>query len=448
MAWAGTMERSASGNSAGEGRAFLPGDGQASIRQRIVAVVSTMRDLSRADDPQTMAQAYLRHLRQLFPCDGIVAASRRDLPAPHYRVTRSTIWSEDFNPWIDRDSLPVLTGGILGELLYGDEAQLIDDPEVAGDDPAREHLAGYRSMVAIPMYDQGRALNLLVLLGRQPGMFRPEQLPDLVLAACLYGRASNNLVLARHLEEQVRELDFELRRIAAVQRALLPRASPEIPGLEVRGKVQTARRAGGDYHDFIPLPDGRWAFVIADVSGSGASAAALMAVERTLAHAGGMDQPHAWLRLANSHLCANGLRELDSFVTAFVGVYDPATRSLDYASAGHPAPRLLRPGIPRSQRLLLDSVLGLPLGLDDSEVYDMASVRLEPGDTLVLYTDGIVDAPGVTGVPFGLKRLDQAFLPPEPDLGRQVARVFESLRLHTGERHPEDDQSLVVVRVH
>ncbi|MFM7540881.1 MAG: hypothetical protein ACKO9Z_14600, partial [Planctomycetota bacterium] len=142
------------------------GDGQHDIHRRIAAVATTMRDLSRAEDPQTMARVYLRHLRELFPCDGLVAASRRDLPSPHYRVTRSTLWSEDFNPWIDRDRLPVLTGGILGDLLYGDEARVIDDPEVAEDDPAREHLAGYRSMVAIPMYDQGRALNLLVLLGR------------------------------------------------------------------------------------------------------------------------------------------------------------------------------------------------------------------------------------------------------------------------------------------
>lgn len=442
------MERSASGKSAHNEPAFRSGEGNPSIQQRIVAVAATMRDLSKADDPQTMAQVYLRHLRQLFPCDGIVAASRRDLPAPHYRVTRSTLWTEDFNPWVDRDSLPVLTGGILGELLYGDEARVIDEPEVADGDPAREHLAGYRSMVAIPMYDQGRALNLLVLLGRQPGMFRAEQLPDLVLTACLYGRASNNLVLARKLEEQVRELDFELRRIAAVQRALLPHSTPAIPGLEVRGRVHAARRAGGDYHDFIPLADGRWAFIIADVSGSGASAAALMAVVHTLAHSGGLEEPHEWMARANAHLCANGLKSLDCFVTAFVGAYDPATRVLAYASAGHPAPRLLRPDLPRSQRHLLDIVLGLPLGLDTSEVYDKATVELKPGDTLVLYTDGLVDAPGITGTSFGLKRLDQAFLPPDPDIGKQVAKVFELLKLHSAGRHPEDDQTLVVVRVH
>ena len=235
-----------------------------------------MRELSRADDPQTMARVYLRHLKQLFPCDGLVAISRRDLPSPHYRVTRSTLWSEDFDPWKDRDSLPVLAGGILGDLLYGDEARVFDSLEIAPNDPAREHLAGYQSMAAIPMYDQGRALNLLVLLSNKPREFRVEQLPDLVLTACLYGRASNNLVLARKLEEQVSELAFELRRIAMVQQALLPPSTPAISGLEVRARLAAARRAGGDYHDFIPLPDGRWAFVIADVSGSGASAAALM----------------------------------------------------------------------------------------------------------------------------------------------------------------------------
>jgi len=256
-------------------------------------------------------------------------------------------------------------------------------------------------------------------------------------------------VLARKLEEQLTELDFELKRIAAVQRAMLPHAVPSIPGLQVRGKLQTARRAGGDYHDFIPLPDGRWAFIIADVSGSGGSAAALMAVVRTLAHAGGLEQPAAWLAKANTHFCDAGIKPLDFFVTAFAGVYDPATLSFTYSSAGHPAPRLLRPDLPRSQRHLLDGVLGLALGLDESEAkYETATIQLKVGDTLMLYTDGIVDAPGVTGSPFGLKRLDQAFLPPEPDIAKQVAKVFELLKLHSGGRLPEDDQTLVVVRVH
>jgi len=70
----------------------------APVDQRLAAIAATMRELSRADDPQTMARVYLRHLKQLFPCDGLVAISRRDLPSPHYRVTRSTLWSEDFDP--------------------------------------------------------------------------------------------------------------------------------------------------------------------------------------------------------------------------------------------------------------------------------------------------------------------------------------------------------------
>ncbi|MCY2949920.1 MAG: PP2C family protein-serine/threonine phosphatase [Gemmataceae bacterium] len=419
----------------------------APVDQRLAAIAATMRELSRADDPQTMARVYLRHLKQLFPCDGLVAISRRDLPSPHYRVTRSTLWSEDFDPWKDRDSLPVLAGGILGDLLYGDEARVFDSLEIAPNDPAREHLAGYQSMAAIPMYDQGRALNLLVLLSNKPREFRVEQLPDLVLTACLYGRASNNLVLARKLEEQVSELAFELRRIAMVQQALLPPSTPAISGLEVRARLAAARRAGGDYHDFIPLPDGRWAFVIADVSGSGASAAALMAVVHTLAHTESVSEPGKFLMRANSHLCDYGLKTLDCFVTAFVGVFNPLDLSFTYASAGHPPPRLFRPDVVRTQRHLLDTVHGLPLGLDGSEIYNQTTWHLKSNDILMLYTDGIIDAPGLTGQSFGLKRLDQAFLTSEPDINRQLAKVFEALRLHTGGRHPDDDQTLVVVRV-
>jgi sigma-B regulation protein RsbU (phosphoserine phosphatase) len=87
------------------------------------------------------------------------------------------------------------------------------------------------------------------------------------------------------------------------------------------------------------------------------------------------------------------------------------------------------------------------LGLDGSEIYNQTTWHLKSNDILMLYTDGIIDAPGLTGQSFGLKRLDQAFLTSEPDINRQLAKVFEALRLHTGGRHPDDDQTLVVVRV-
>ena len=225
------------------------------VEERLELVTETMRELSRQTDPQSMARVYLRHLRQLLPNDGLVAVSRRDLPSPHYRVTRSSRWREEVDPWLHREKLPVVTGGILGELLYGNEPRIIEDLQVPANDPGYEHLNGFRSMAAIPMYDQGRALVLVALLSKNPKGFDPEKLPDLVLTGNLYGRASHNLILARQLEQSVQELDFELRRMEKVQASMLPTRLPSLPSLGLERHHQTARRAGGDYYDFFPYPD-------------------------------------------------------------------------------------------------------------------------------------------------------------------------------------------------
>ena len=106
------------------------------LRERLALVTETMRELSRQTDPQNMAKVYLRHLRQLLPNDGLVAVSRRDLPSPHYRVTRSSRWKEEIDPWLQREKLPVVTGGILGDLLYGNEPRILEELRVEPGDPA------------------------------------------------------------------------------------------------------------------------------------------------------------------------------------------------------------------------------------------------------------------------------------------------------------------------
>ena len=127
-----------------------------SAPDRLEAVVAMMREMSQQTDPQAMVRAYGARMRQLIPTDGFIALSRRDLTFPSYRVTRFSGWDTEVNPWTERDRLPVLQGGLLGELIYGDLPRILDDVHVSPDDPAAKYLEGVRSMMAIPNYDQGR----------------------------------------------------------------------------------------------------------------------------------------------------------------------------------------------------------------------------------------------------------------------------------------------------
>src|SRR5262249_50291709 len=147
---------------------------------RLRLIVETMREMSQHTDPQAMGRAYRERMRLLLPTDGMVSVSRRDLEHPQYRITRASRWTEEINPWKEKDRLPLLSGGLLGELLYGDEPRIIDNLEVPRDDPAFDYLDGHRSLIAIPMFDRGRSLNMVVLLRKPPAAFRKEQFPEIV----------------------------------------------------------------------------------------------------------------------------------------------------------------------------------------------------------------------------------------------------------------------------
>jgi sigma-B regulation protein RsbU (phosphoserine phosphatase) len=415
--------------------------------QRLALVVATMREMSQQTDPQEMSRAYRQRMRLLRPVDRMASISRRDLAFPHYRITRSSLWKEDINPWKEKERLPLLAGGFMGELLYGDEPQLFDELSVPADDPAAEYFTGMRSLAAIPMYDRGEALNMILLMKAEPAAFQRKDFADLVWQSNLYGRATHNLVLSEQLKEAYEAIDDELQAVANIQRSLLPSAMPKIPTLAVAAHYQTSRRAGGDYYDFFPLPDGQWGILIADVSGHGTPAAVLMAVTHSLAHTypGPPTPPSAMLDYVNAKLSNLYTAPHDTFVTAFYGIYNPAERLLTYAAAGHNPPRLKRCTDGTLDQL--DGVRGLPLGINPAERYHEASHRLLPGDQLMLYTDGITEAYNEAGEMFGLERLDQVLEHCSlraPDLLREVLAAVDTF---TGGRPPDDDRTLLVLKV-
>jgi sigma-B regulation protein RsbU (phosphoserine phosphatase) len=416
-------------------------------RKRLALINETMREISRQTDPQVISKTYSSRMRQLLPIDGFISLSRRDLTPPAYRITRSSRWTEEINPWKQRDRLPLLRSGLLGDLIYGDEPRLINDLVISPDDPAFEYLDGMQSLVAIPHYDQGFALNMVVLLRREPNGFDPEDLPEMVQTNNLYGRATHNLVLAEKVKEAYEAVDEEMRIVAALQRSLLPDPLPKIPTMSVAAHYQTSQRAGGDYYDFFPLPEGKWGILIADVSGHGTPAAVLMAVTHTIAHTypGPPTPPGELLAHVNRTLAGRYTAGTGAFVTAFYAVYDPATRMLSYSSAGHPPPRLKR--CADGSLALLDGHHGLPLGIDPDESYPEGEWQLVPGDQIVFYTDGVTEAENQAGEPFGLKRLDRVLADCAIGAGDLLREVLRGLHDFTGGAPLADDRTVLVAKI-
>jgi sigma-B regulation protein RsbU (phosphoserine phosphatase) len=422
-----------------------PGSWQA----RLAEILAMMREMSRQTDPQEMVAAFRTRIRKLYPVDRAVSISRRELKFPYYRITRYSGWSEDINPWKQKDRLPLLQGGLLAQLIYGDEPQIFDDlaERLQTDDPAFEYLTGMQSLLAIPNFDQGVALNMNILLGSRPGVFDPQTLPDRVLMSNLFGRATHNLVLMDEVKQAYNVVDRELRVVADIQRSLLPRQIPDIPGLSTAAYYQTSRWAGGDYYDFFPLPNDQWGFLIADVSGHGTPAAVMMAITHSLAHSypGHPTPPARLLDHVNHQLSTRYMAENSAFVTAFYGIFDPRTRSLTYASAGHNPPRIKRCADGTIDSL--DAVAGLPLGVFPEHRYDQTTLALVPGDQLVLYTDGITEATDGLGQQFGTARLDDAIASCQSDAGAVIQKILDRLEEFTGDRPADDDRTLVVAKV-
>ena len=417
---------------------------------------------------------YGARTREMLPNDGIISVSRRNLLAPWYKVTRATAWerpggSGQPDPWRESHRLPQHTRGLLGELLYADEPVIIQDLQLAEDDPCRDLFMGARSIAAIPHYDGGVGLNMVVILNSRPDGFDAEKFPEQVLQSNLFGRATSNLVLSRQLREAYDALDREMKAVADMQRSLLPTELPVCAGLDLATHYQTSRNAGGDYYDFFDLGEDRLGILIADVSGHGTPAAVLMAILHAIAHLHPRDmptEPRHWLSFVNRQLCERYTRTSGTFVTAFYAVYNGRTRVLQYSSAGHNPPRVRLANAPSqlsavspesgqmpdqpagpSLVLPLDQAQGLPLGIADDWEYSDASITLAPGDVLTLYTDGITEAMNRENQLFGDERLDQSLRPERSSTGEYLASLIAEVDAHAAGRAHQDDRTVVIARV-
>ena len=254
--------------------------------------------------------------------------------------------------------------------------------------------------------------------------------------------------MRRQLEANFRSLrvkealEREVEIAREVQRELLPRGVPVVRGLELAGICIPAIGVGGDYYDYLPLPDERIGLVIADVSGKGIPAALLMAglqaSVRSLALPG--VSPCEVNRRLNDMLHQS--TSASRYATLFFGLYDPQDRSLHYSNAGHFPP--IHIGAHGTAYL---SQGGLPIGLMPSSLYGEGRRELGLGDLLALYTDGVVETPNASGEEFGSARLVEILTrDQDASLADMLARVIEAVDGWSGGGPPHDDVTLVLAR--
>jgi sigma-B regulation protein RsbU (phosphoserine phosphatase) len=245
------------------------------------------------------------------------------------------------------------------------------------------------------------------------------------------------------LEKAQAQLKAELEVARALQLAILPSAFPARPGCEAAARMIPATTMGGDFYDYIELPDGQIGLVIADVSGHGVPAAFFMAVARTNLRelAVRHTDPGECLAQTNDTLCAQNPLEL--FVTVFYCILDPKTGVLRYANGGHNQPYVRRAAGPIES---LDGAGGLVLGAMPGVKYPTHTAQLLRGDRLVLYTDGVTEAFNPTEELYGAERLvDEVHVHGGGTPTALVERICQSVTNFAGLAPQSDDITVTVL---
>jgi serine phosphatase RsbU (regulator of sigma subunit)/anti-sigma regulatory factor (Ser/Thr protein kinase) len=227
------------------------------------------------------------------------------------------------------------------------------------------------------------------------------------------------------------EQELEVARL--IQQNFLPKQLPDLPGWQVSAYYRPAREVGGDFYDVIPLPGDRVGFVIGDVTDKGVPAALVMAATRSVlrATATRLVDPGAVLELVNEHLVPDMPEKM--FVTCLYGVLEPGTGRFRFANAGHDLPY-----VKTADGSVELRARGMPLGLMTGMAYEENETVLAPGQSLLLHSDGVVEAHSPDGAMFGFPRLKQA-VATYPGGGELIDRVLGDLHDHTGPGADQED---------
>ena len=439
-------------------------------------LVDLVRSVSQASSPVDVQRRFGAGIRRIRPIDASVSVSVRGLPPGSYKVTRvmadfrlldlddpatgravpqeRIAASSAPDPWRDWDSIPERRGGLIGEIVQHGQPLLLSNLRAVRDPILGPLMGDFGSLAAVPLYDDGQPLNWVIFLGRGPSRFDLQFLEQMLLEANLVGGTVRNVLAAQRLREADERAREEFTRIAAIQAAFLPRRMPDVPGLDLAAHTAAFDQAGGDVYAARIIavrnaPAPQLALLLADASGHGPAAAVMSgmvhAIFSTVPEP--FDGPAALLETLNRYLAAHSIES--TFVTAFAALVDPATRTLRWASAGHP-PALLRPRQEACGQVgrvrVLNEVGDLVLGIEPDVTYHEASLVMDPGDRLVVYSDGINEARSPDGAEFGTDGMIRALSCCDGTARCAAERISTALREFEGGRPPTDDQSLLVLQ--
>jgi len=302
-----------------------------------------------------------------------------------------------------------------------------------------------RSVMCAPLLGRTSQQSFGVLQLDTQDRFKKFTSEDLKLLIAVAGQAAIAIENARLHENLVARagLERDLKLAHQVQLSFLPKNLPQVPGYDFYAHYESAQEVGGDFYDFIPLPDARLAISLGDVAGKGVPAALLMS--RICS-----DTRYCMLTEPDLSSCVNKLNflmqdasMLDRFVTLAVGLLTPATHEISFANAGHVPPIIYRKATGKLDEAMSRDAIGFPLGVLDGMKYQTVNLTLEPGDMILIISDGVTEAQDKDDKDFHIANV-RAVMDQEPRTPKAIGlRLLNAVRQHSAGRKQHDDITIV-----
>lgn len=294
---------------------------------------------------------------------------------------------------------------------------------------------------SVPLIASDQLLGIINVATTEWQFFTSNDLQFLSIVSAYVTAALERATLFDLARLQRERFEKELEMARQVQASLLPEDLPQIPGFDVVAHWRAAREVGGDFYDVIPLTDGRFGLVVADVSDKGAPAALYMAMVRSLIRADvtQYDGPAKTLMQVNDDIIAHSAS--DMFVTVFYGVLDPVAGTFTYANAGHDPPLLRR----ATGQVVWLATTGPLVGIFEDCVLQEEQVDLVDGDVLLLYTDGVTDALNEAGKEYGRARLTSQVATSPATADAILDRIRHDVTSFIGTANQLDDITMLIL---
>jgi sigma-B regulation protein RsbU (phosphoserine phosphatase) len=271
--------------------------------------------------------------------------------------------------------------------------------------------------------------------------FREDDL-DLLMAVAGQAALSyeNARLVVSYTEKQ--KQDNEMQIAAGVQRALLPEHLPQVPGYEFSALYESAQAVGGDYYDCLLLPGERVALAFGDVAGKGVPASLVMSrlssvVQCTMEFVADVGEAAARI---NEHMCSHAVE--GRFVTFTLAIIDLAANNVSLIIAGHMSPMIRR--CDGTIEEFSEEAIGLPLGVVSGMSYEVLKRTIHPGETIVIYTDGVSEAMNPAGDLYGTERLRETVARNPSEPAKLGQAILADVKRHAGGREQNDDITLMV----